>query len=189
LNEEITIDTVEAHADTGETPDIVIARSESKNVIARSEATKQSDSMTPVNKIASLPLAMTGEGKPSETPMGTGKLAELETALSEARQSLAARTGDYDRLKAALDDTVSAYRKLAVSSSPLYSDDMISGGTVEEIDASIKKVNGLVKKMRSTLEAELKDLTIPAGAPERSGPDLSGLSPRDKIKYGIQEKK
>ncbi len=192
MNEEITIDTVEAHADTGETPDIVIARSESKNVIARSEATKQSDSMTPVNKIASLPLAMTGEDKSGEAPKkpdDSGKLAELETALSEARQSLAARTGDYDRLKAALDDTVSAYRKLAVSSSPLYSDDMISGGTVEEIDASIKKVNGLVKKMRSTLEAELKDLTIPAGAPERSAPDLSGLSPRDKIKYGIQEKK
>jgi hypothetical protein len=124
-----------------------------------------------------------------EKPYDAGKLAELETALNETRQSLAARTGDYDRLKAALDDTVSAYRKLAVSSSPLYSDDMISGSSVEEIDASIKKVNGLVKKMRSTLEAELKDLTIPAGAPERSAPDLSGLSPRDKIKYGIQEKK
>ena len=124
-----------------------------------------------------------------EKPDDSGKLAELETALNEARQSLAARTGDYDRLKAALDDTVSAYRKLAVSSSPLYSDDMISGSSVEEIDASIKKVNGLVKKMRSSLEAELKDLTIPAGAPERSAPDLSGLSPRDKIKYGIQDKK
>jgi hypothetical protein len=114
-----------------------------------------------------------------------GKLAELETALTETKLSLAARTGDYDRLKAALDDTVSAYRKLAVSSSPLYSDDIISGSSVEEIDASIKKVNGLVKKMRSTLEAELKDLTIPAGAPERSAPDLSGLSPREKIKQGI----
>jgi uncharacterized protein involved in exopolysaccharide biosynthesis len=134
---------------------------------------------------------MTGEGKSNDAPSksaDTGKLAELETALNETRLSLQARTGDYDRLKAALDDTVSAYRKLAVSSSPLYSDDLISGSSVEEIDASIKKINGLVKKMRSTLEAELKDLTIPAGAPERSAPDLSGLSPRDKIKYGIQDK-
>jgi len=118
-----------------------------------------------------------------------GRLTGLETALNEARKALDARTGDYDRLKAALDDAVSAYRKLAVSISPLYSDDIISGSSVEEIDASIKKVNGLVKKMRSSLEAELKDLTIPAGAPERSAPDFSGLSPRDKIKYGIQEKK
>jgi hypothetical protein len=113
------------------------------------------------------------------------KLAELETALGEARQSLTARAVDCDRLKASLDDAVSAYRKLAVSTSPLYSDDMISGSSVEEIDASIKKVNGLVKKMRSSLEAELKDLTVPAGAPERSTPDLSGLSPREKIKQGI----
>jgi RNA processing factor Prp31 len=201
--------TEEINTETAETPTDAPVQ---ENVIARSpQATKQSVGITSGDKIAApFGLAMTREGKPSDAPAKENviarseatrqsnttapenkpdnKLAELESALNETKQSLAARTGDYDRLKAALDDTVSAYRKLAVSSSPLYSDDIISGSTVEEIDASIKKVNGLVKKMRSTLEAELKDLTIPAGAPERSGPDLSGLSPRDKIKYGIQDK-
>ena len=168
MTEEIKIETPEIPADAPVAPvqENLIARSTPDIVIMRSEATKQSIDPAQENKSAE-------------------RLTELETALSEARQSLAARTGDYDRLKAALDDTVSAYRKLAVSSSPLYSDDMISGSSVEEIDASIKKVNGLVKKMRSTLEAELKDLIIPAGAPERSAPDLSGLSPREKIKQGI----
>ena len=123
-----------------------------------------------------------------ETPADTGKSTELETALGEATKSLEAKTGECDRLKAALDDAVCAYRKLAVSASPLYSDDIISGSSIEEIDTSIKKVNGLVKKMRSSLEAELKDLTIPAGAPERSAPDLSGLSPREKIKQGLDRK-
>ena len=127
-------------------------------------------------------------GVPSGAPEDTSRLAALETALNEARQSLDARAGDCDRLKAALDDAVSAYRKLAVSASPLYSDDIISGSSVEEIDTSIKKINGLVKKMRSSLEAELKDLTIPAGAPERSAPDTSGLSPREKIKQGLDRK-
>jgi len=116
------------------------------------------------------------------------QLAELEAALVEAKKSLEIRTGENDRLKAALDDAVSAYRRLAVGSSPLYSDDMISGSSVEEIDASIKKVNGLIKKMRSSIEAELKELTIPAGAPERSAPDTSGLSPREKIKQGLEKK-
>jgi len=184
LNEEINIETAEMTADTPETdrrgipsgaPEMSVAPDKTggfKNpplqdhVIARSEATKQSQGIEP------------------EKQQGE-KLAQLETALGEAKQSLNTRTGDCDRLKAALDDAVGAYRKLAVSTSPLYSDDMISGSSVEEIDASIKKVNGLVKKMRSTLEAELKDLTVPAGAPERSAPDLSGLSPRDKIKQGI----
>jgi len=180
MTEEINSETIEAPT-TAPDPE---------NVFARSAATKQSDN--PAGKIASLTLAMTEDERPGklwEKPADDGKLAELETALNETKQSLAARTGEYDRLKSALDDAVNAYRKLAVSSSPLYSDDMISGSTVEEINASIKKVNGLVKKMRSTLEAELKDLTIPAGAPERAAPDLSGLSPRDKIKYGIQDKK
>ena len=115
-------------------------------------------------------------------------VAELETALGEAKKSLDVKTGECDRLKAALDDAVSAYRRLAVSASPLYSDDVISGGSIEEIDASIKKINGLVKKMRSSLEAELRELTIPAGAPERSAPDTSGLSPREKIKQGLDRK-
>jgi len=174
MNEEINIETVEAPANTPESKGSPLQ----ENVIARSEATKQSQGITPAER----------RGVPSgapETPEDTGKLAEMETALGEANQSLNARSEDCDRLKAALDDAVNAYRKLAISSSPLYSDDMISGSSVEEIDASIKKVNGLVKKMRSTLEAELKDLTVPAGAPERSAPDLSGLSPRDKIKQGI----
>jgi len=118
----------------------------------------------------------------------SGKLGELESALGESRKSLEEKTGECDRLKSALDDAVSAYRRLAVSTSPLYSDDIISGRSIEEIDASIKKVNGLVKKMRSSLEAELKELTVPAGAPERSAPDTSGLSPREKIKQGLEKK-
>jgi len=125
-------------------------------------------------------------GAAKATPLQPG--AELEAALGEATKSLEAKTGECDRLKAALDDAVSAYRKLAVSASPLYSDDIISGGSIEEIDASIKKINGLVKKMRSSLEAELRELTIPAGAPERSAPDTSGLSPREKIKQGLDRK-
>ncbi len=125
-------------------------------------------------------------GAAKATPLQPG--TELETALGEATKSLEAKTGECARLKAALDDAVSAYRKLAVSASPLYSDDIISGSSIEEIDSSIKKVNGLVKKMRSSLEAELKELTIPAGAPERSAPDTSGLSPREKIKQGLDRK-
>jgi len=184
MNEEINIETAETERrgvpsgapETGgfKTPPLHTVPEKTgeplkENVIARDEVPRQSHGITPEKQH--------GE-----------KLAELETALGEAKQSLDARAGDCDRLKAALDDAVSAYRKLAVSTSPLYSDDIISGSSVEEIDASIKKVNGLVKKMRSSLEAELKDLTVPAGAPERSAPDLSGLSPREKIKQGLEKK-
>ena len=129
-------------------------------------------------------------GAPEGTPLHAleAALQEKEAALSEAQKNLDARSRDYDQLKATLDDAVKAYRKLAISTSPLYSEDVISGTSIQEINASIQKVNGLVKKMRTSLESELKSLIIPAGAPERSGPDLSGLSPRDKIKQGIQNK-
>jgi len=44
-------------------------------------------------------------------------------------------------------------------------------------------------KVRSRIEAEFKALNVPAGAPERSGPDLSTLSPREKIKLGLESEK
>jgi hypothetical protein len=52
----------------------------------------------------------------------------------------------------------------------------------------MKKVAGLAEGIKTKFEADLKATVIPAGAPERSGPDTSGMSPREKIKAGIQNK-
>jgi hypothetical protein len=82
---------------------------------------------------------------------------------------------------------VAAYRKLAVGSNPIFSEEMITGNTIAEIDASMKKVTGLAEGLKTRLEMALKETIIPAGAPERSGPDTSGLSPREKIKQGLNK--
>ena len=51
----------------------------------------------------------------------------------------------------------------------------------------MKKVTDLAAGIKTRLEAELKNTIVPAGAPERSGPDTSGLSPREKIKHGLNK--
>ncbi|MCX6006265.1 MAG: hypothetical protein NTZ34_03275 [Chloroflexi bacterium] len=117
-----------------------------------------------------------------------GQLTSKDTELSEAKKTLDTQVQDFGVIKMGYDEAVTAYRKLTVSSNPTFTEDLITGSTIAEVDASIKKVNELAAGIKSRLEAELKETIIPAGAPERSGPDTSGLSPREKIKAGIQNK-
>ena len=46
----------------------------------------------------------------------------------------------------------------------------------------------LVNKIRQGLEGEISAARIPGGAPVRSEPDISGLSPIEKIKYAMGRK-
>lgn len=123
----------------------------------------------------------------------TGKVASLETSLTgktaelgEAKKMLDAQAADITSFKTAGEEAVTAYKKLAVSSNPLFSEDVITGSTIAEVDASMARVTDLAGKIKSKVEAEIKAVSVPNGAPERSGPDLSGLSPREKIKQGLE---
>ena len=115
----------------------------------------------------------------------TAKAAEL----AEAKKMLDAQAADIATLKASGDEAVKAYKKLAVSSNPLFTDDIITGSSIAEVDAAMSRVLDMAGKVRSRIEAEFKALNVPAGAPERSGPDLSTLSPREKIKLGLESEK
>jgi len=126
----------------------------------------------------------------------TGKSASLETSLAakaaelaEAKKMLDVQAADIASLKAAGDEAVRAYKTLAVRSNPLFTDDVIAGNTIAEVDAAMSRVLDLADKVRTRIETEIKSLSIPAGAPERSGPDLSCLSPREKIKLGLEAEK
>ena len=114
-------------------------------------------------------------------------VAEKEAALSEAKKTLDARAADYSTLKTSFDEAVKSYRKLAVGSNPLFTEELISGATIAEIDIAVTRAAEFVGKVRSKIEEDLKNLTIPAGAPERSGPDTSGYSPREKIAAGVRK--
>ncbi|MGD0355429.1 MAG: hypothetical protein ABSB31_08315 [Dehalococcoidia bacterium] len=114
-------------------------------------------------------------------------VAEKEAVIVEAKKTLDAQAADYSTLKTSFDEAVKSYRKLAVGSNPLFTEELISGATIAEIESSVTRAAALVGKVRSKIEEDLKNLTIPAGAPERSGPDTSGYSPREKIAAGIKK--
>ena len=83
-------------------------------------------------------------------------VAEKEAALSEAKKTLDARAADYSTLKTSFDEAVKSYRKLAVGSNPLFTEDLISGATIAEIESSVTRAAALVGKVRSKSRQTLR---------------------------------
>jgi len=115
------------------------------------------------------------------------RLAELEAALSEAKQGSEASTVELASVKEARDQAVARYLTMAKASNPQVPDDMISGETIAEIDASVEKGKGLVSAVKKTLGSEAAAAKVPAGAPTR-GETTEGMSNKDMIAAGIQQK-
>ena len=115
------------------------------------------------------------------------RLAELETALSEAKQGSEASATELTAVKAARDEAVSKYLGMAKASNSQVPGDMISGETIEEIDASVEKGKGLVAAVKKTLGSEAAAAKVPAGAPTR-GESTEGMTNKEMIAAGIKQK-
>jgi len=116
------------------------------------------------------------------------RLAELETALSEAKQSSEASAADLTAVKGARDQAVSKYLDMAKALNPTIPENMVVGGTIEEIDLSIERGKAMVASVKKAMEAEAAAVKVPAGAPTRGAISLEGMSSKEKIAYGIQQK-
>lgn len=113
------------------------------------------------------------------------KHGALESELGEAKKEGEALTTS---LKEAKDQAVAKYAGMAKALNPTIPEDMISGETIEEIDASVEKGKALVTSVKKTIESEASAAKVPAGAPTRGELSLEGMSPREKIAAGIQQK-
>jgi len=115
------------------------------------------------------------------------RLAELEAALSEAKQGSEASATELASVKEARDEAVSKYLGMAKASNPQVPQDIISGETIAEIDASVEKGKGLVSAVKKTLESETAAAKVPAGAPTR-GETTEGMSNKEMIAAGLRQK-
>jgi chromosome segregation ATPase len=111
-----------------------------------------------------------------------GEVATLGQSSLESEQRLA-------EASSALSQAVASYKALVVETNPAVPPELVTGDTIEAINNSLKAAEELVNKVRGELEAEIKMVKIPAGAPQRVPVDLSALSSREKIQYGIGGKR
>ena len=114
-------------------------------------------------------------GKDSEITSLKQTEAELEEKLATISNSLV--------------EAVASYKATVVQANPEVLEELVSGDTIESINESLNKAKALVGKVRQGLETEISLARVPAGAPERTAPDLSALSPREKIQYAIGGKR
>ena len=111
-----------------------------------------------------------------------GEIASLKQSFTEMEEKLTV-TND------SLSEAVASYKNMVIRTNPDIVEELISGDTIESVNESLEKARSLVGKVRQGLETEIASGRVPAGAPERRSPDLSALSPREKIQYGIGGKK
>ncbi|MBI3930636.1 MAG: hypothetical protein HY325_01285 [Chloroflexi bacterium] len=132
-----------------------------------------------------------------------GALAEANTRFVELEQAVASKENEIVSLKQSqaeleerlttishsLAEAVARYKATVVQANPEVIEELISGDTIESINESLDKAKALVSKVRQGVETQISLAKVPAGAPERTAPDLSALSPREKIQYAIEGKK
>jgi chromosome segregation ATPase len=116
------------------------------------------------------------------------RIAELEKALSEAKQQSEAVTAEFATLKDTHTKAVAKYLAAVKTANPTLPADVITGATIEEIDATLAKALTIATAVKASLEAQAKETKVPAGAPTRGGIALDALSPREKIAAGLQQR-
>ena len=117
------------------------------------------------------------------------ELTEVNTQILELEQTVANLDSEVVNLKQSLNEAVTSYKTMVVQANPDVPEEFISGDTIESIEGSLMEAKTLVGKVRQGLEAEIVSIKVPTGAPQRTLPDLSSLSPREKIQYAIGGKK
>ncbi|MBA7542282.1 hypothetical protein ES705_34602 [subsurface metagenome] len=132
----------------------------------------------------------------SELETRNTRITELETVVSEKDSEIATLkqtvVDDNQKLEAVNEDVsqaVAAYKTIVVKANPGVIEELITGNTITEIDQSLENARTLISKVRGGIEQEIASGRVPAGAPQRTSPDLSALSPREKIQYAIGGKR
>ena len=114
-------------------------------------------------------------------------LYEANTRITELERSENESSKRISSLSNNLTQAVASYKALVVQSDPEVMEELVSGESIEEINASLEQARSLINRVRDGLEQEVTRVRVPTGAPPRVPVDLTALSPGEKIRYGIAQ--
>ena len=117
------------------------------------------------------------------------RVTELEALIEQRDDELSKANTRISDLEQVTAEAVASYKVLVTRSNTDVPEELIGGDSIESINESLTNAKNLISKVRQGLEAEITSSKVPAGAPQRTPPDLSALSPREKIQYAIGGKK
>jgi hypothetical protein len=124
-----------------------------------------------------------------------GEADGLRAELQSSNDAVTAAAGEATLLREQIDAATQRaqvaserYRDLVVRTEPALPADLIAGGDVDAIDASVTAAREIVGRVRTHIETQAQAGRVPAGAPPRSAPDLSALTPEQKIRHGLAQR-
>ena len=127
-----------------------------------------------------------------EAANAVAEAAFLRDDVRMSNEAVAAANAEAESLREQLDGAsqramaaAERYRDLVVRTEPMLPADLIAGDDPDAIDASVTAARTMITTLRERLERQFDISHVPAGAPVRSSPDLSALSPEQKIRYGL----
>lgn len=122
------------------------------------------------------------------------ELEQARLALNEHEQELALRaetdlqmTARLQTLQDQAQRGVECYREAILAREPDLPADLLSGDTIEAVEASLAQARQTVARVRQHLEQQAQTLKVPNGAPARSSPQAGDLSAAEKIRFGMQQ--
>jgi len=115
-------------------------------------------------------------------------IADLQKKLSDSIKGREAATTELTQVKEDHTHAVAKYLGAVRHANPAIPAEAIEGATIDEIETSLFKSLTIAESVRKSIEAQAKEARVPAGAPIRAGTSVEGLSPREKIAAGIQQK-
>lgn len=113
---------------------------------------------------------------------------QLREQLAAAQTDLSAVQTEKNDLHARLQAAVGKYREALLTAAPEVFEEMVTGESIEEVDAAMEQARQTVLQVRERLESQAQVGRVPTGSPPRSAPDLSALSPIEKIRLGLSQK-
>ncbi len=123
------------------------------------------------------------------------ELASAREAAAERSAAISAQTDEIAGLRSSLAEAgertraaAGRYRDLLLITEPALPADLVEGDSLEAVDSSAERARQTVAQVRQHLEQEAQAVRVPAGAPPRRAPDLSDLSPAEKIRLGIEQR-
>jgi chromosome segregation ATPase len=114
-------------------------------------------------------------------------LQARDEELTSVKAQLSEKDTGFASLAAEKDTAVEAYKDLVRKTNPVIPADMITGASIADVNAALENATGLVNRIKAKVHENNADNSIPAGAPGRTEPDISTMSTREKISYGLQQ--
>lgn len=122
------------------------------------------------------------------------RLTEAEAVVTQYEAAASGRDAEIATLREAITladglgrEAGRRYRELLLRSEPDLPANLVTGDTVDEIEASAERARQTVLEVRQRFEEQARATRVPAGAPPRGSLDLASLSPAEKIRAGLQQ--